>query len=436
MAAPKPASTRSAADLRVDRIGADGDGVATLPSGDPAYLPFTLPGELVHAPALTRRSTGWAGAAVVDEASPERQDPPCPHFGTCGGCTLQHWQDAAYAEWKTDQVRAALARAGFADVPMAPLARTPPGGRRRVDLALLRDGARVHVGLHPRRDAAVVDLEVCPVLAPPLVTLIGALRRVLLGVAGLRRTGSAVANLLDSGIDLLLRTDAPLSAADRVALTGLAEAAGASRVSWAMNAGPPEPACTRDKTETALAGVAVVPPPGAFLQASAAGEAAITEAVLAGLPAKMTGKARVVELFAGCGTLTFALAERARVVAYEGDGPSVAALRRAAPGRLVEAVARDLARQPLSAKELTGAAAIVLDPPFTGAAAQMPGIAGSGVERVIYVSCNPAALARDARALHEAGYTAMAATPVDQFLWSAQVESVAVFVKPPQRRGR
>ncbi len=93
----------------------------------------------------------------------------------------------------------------------------------------------------------------------------------------------------------------------------------------------------------------------------------------------------------------------------------------------MEAVLRDLARQPLTAKELPGAAAIVLDPPFAGAAAQMPGIAASGVERVIYVSCNPAALARDARALHGAGYQVLAATPVDQFLWSSQVESVVVF---------
>jgi 23S rRNA (uracil1939-C5)-methyltransferase len=397
------------------------------------YLPFVLPGELVRTDALTRRGEGWAGSASVIEASPERQAAPCPHFGVCGGCTLQHWQDAPYAAWKIGQLRAALARAGFADVPIAPLGRTPPGDRRRVDLALSRDEGRVLVGLHRRRDTAVTDLQTCLVLAPPLVALLSVLRRVLPGVAGLRRTGSAVVNLLDSGIDLLLRTDGTLSATDRVKLTGLAEDVGACRVSWALNAGPPEPACTLHKAETMLAGALVAPPPGAFLQASAAGESAITAAVLAGLPERMATRARIVELFAGCGTLTFALAERARVTAYEGDKAAAEALRRAVMGRRVEAVARDLARQPLSAKELAGVAVVVLDPPFPGAAAQMPGIAASGVERVIYVSCNPAALARDARTLRDAGYAVVSATPVDQFLWSAQVESVVAFERTRRR---
>ncbi|MEJ1977522.1 MAG: class I SAM-dependent RNA methyltransferase [Acetobacteraceae bacterium] len=434
MAEPRPASTPSGAELRVERIGADGDGVAALPSGEPVYLPLVLPGELVRADALTRRGEGWAGSATLLEASPERQAAPCPHFGACGGCTLQHWQDAPYAAWKSDQLRAALARAGFADAPLAPLARTPPGDRRRVDLALAREGSQVLVGLHRRRGTDVVDLQTCLVLTPRLVSLIGVLRRVLPGVTGLRRTGAAVVNLLDSGIDLLLRTDASLSAADRITLTALAEEVGACRVSWALNAGPPEPACSLHKAETMLAGAIVAPPPGAFLQASLAGEAAITAAVLAGLPARMVARARIVELFAGCGTLTFALAEQARVIAYEGDKAAAEALRRAVMGRRVEAVSRDLARQPLSVKELAGAAAIVLDPPFTGAAAQMPGIAASGVERVIYVSCNPAALARDARMLRDGGYTVASAAPVDQFLWSAQVESVTVFERV-RRRG-
>ncbi len=148
-----------------------------------------------------------------------------------------------------------------------------------------------------------------------------------------------------------------------------------------------------------LAGVEVAPPPGAFLQASPAGEAAIIAAVLAGLPARMAPRAPIVELFAGCGTLTFALARRARVIAYEGAADAHAALRRAGAGKPVQAIQRDLARQPLTAKDLAGAAAIVLDPPFAGAATQMAGHCRFRRRRVIYVSCNPAALARDARIL-------------------------------------
>ncbi len=310
----------------------------------------------------------------------------------------------------------------------------PPAARRRIDLALQRDGERILVGLHQRRGRAVVDMHACPILHPRLFALAGALRGVLPRIAGFRKAGSAVANLLDSGIDLLLRTDSPLQAEDRVRLTELARAVGACRISWADEHGPrggsgSEPACTLDSATTMLAGVTVAPPPAAFLQASREGEAAITAAVLAGLPAALPRKARIVELFAGCGTLTFALAKRARVVAYEGDPAAHDTIRRAIAGRRIEATLRDLARQPLTAKNLAGAAAIVLDPPFGGALAQLPAVAASGVARVIYVSCNPAALSRDARMLSQAGYKIAAATPIDQFLWSSNVESVTVFIR-------
>ena len=411
-------------------VGADGDGVAHLADGGRVYLPYTLPGERVTAGALTRRGEGWTADADILEPSPERQRAPCPHFGACGGCTLQHWQDDAYAAWKGDQGRAALARAGYGYVAILPLARTPPADRRRVDLAIVRDAGVVRVGLHRHRSREVVDLQTCLVLEPPLVALIGALRRVLQGVSGLRRSGSAVANLLESGLDVLLRLDAPLSAADRTALTAVATALGACRISSAVGSGPPEPAAQIAPAFAMLSGVEVALPAGAFLQASRAGEAAITAAVLAGLPERLPARARVVELFAGCGTLTFALAQRARTLAYEGDPANYAALRRASAGRRVEPLQRDLARQPLTVKDLAGAAAVVLDPPWAGAGPQMPAIAASGVPRVIYVSCNPGALARDARVLQQARYRVRQVTPVDQFLWSAAVESVTVFERP------
>ncbi len=321
----------------------------------------------------------------------------------------------------------ALARAGFEDIYAEPPARSPRSDRRRMDLALARTGAVVQVGLHRHRGNDVIDLHTCLVADPLLVALIGALRRVLPGVSGLRRSGSAVANLLDSGIDLLLRLDGALTAADRVLLTALARSAGVCRISSAIGGGLPEPAAQLGPALVSLAGVEVAPPPGAFLQASRSGEAAITASVLAGLPDRMAARARVVELFAGCGTLSFAMAARARIVAYEGDAAAFAALRRAASGRRVEPVLRDLTRQPLAAKDLAGAAAIVLDPPYAGAGPQMAAIAAAAAPRVVYVSCNPGALARDARPLRQAGYRVRCVTPIDQFLWSAAVESVVVF---------
>ena len=422
-AKPPPAT-----DVRVERIGADGDGIAALPDGTPLYIPNTLPGELVRAQPIARRGEGWAADTLaIITPSPERVSPPCPHFGACGGCALQHWRDDAYLQWKSGLLRAALARAGFPDAPVAQISQSPAGSRRRVDLALHRAAGRVQVGLHRPHGADVVDLHACVVLDPALVDLIAPLRAVLAPLSALRRSGSAIVNLLETGADLLLRTDGDLATADRTALTGFAAAHGLARVAWARGNGEPEPVCILRPPVVSLSSVTVLPPPGAFLQATVAAERAIVAAVVAGLPQTLPARSRIVELFAGCGTLTFPLAARARVTAFEADEAAVASLRRAAAGRPIAVVARDLARQPLGADELAGAAAVVLDPPYAGAAPQMAALAASQVPRIIYASCNPATLARDARSLRDGGYAVLAATPIDQFLWSAQLESVVAF---------
>lgn len=418
-------------ELRVEYIGTEGDGVGHLANGATVYLPGTLPGELVLAHPTQKRGDGWAATAELLATSDERAPPPCPHFSTCGGCALQHWQDASYLTWKAGLLATALQRAGYSEQP-APVIRTSPGARRRIDLAVQRKGSALLLGLHARRSSEIVDLQACPVLHPTLFALIAPLRALLRSLNGLRRSGSAIVNLLESGPDLLLRLDAPLSTPDRTKLAAFATAHGLPRITAAVGDGPHETAAQQRPPVTSFSGITVTPPPGAFLQASAEGEAAIIAAIIAGLP-KLAGKARIAELYAGCGTLTFALARHARVAAFEGDAEAHAALRQAAntqglAGR-VEAQRRDLTRQPLSAKELAAFAAVVLDPPHNGAVTQAALIAASGVGRIIYVSCNPSTLGRDARLFRDAGYKLLSATPIDQFLWSPRLESVTVFGK-------
>ena len=424
--------------VRITRIGADGDGVAADADGRALYVPFTLPGESVRTTVAGKRGEGFSAVAeTILEPSADRVIPPCPHFLHCGGCALQHWRDEPYIAWKTALLQAALQRAGYPDAILAPPTRTLPGRRRRVDLALHRVQGGVQVGLHQARGTEIVDLTACTVLDPAIAAMIAPLRTLLTGLSALRREGSGIINLLDSGPDLLLRTDGAPSLSDRNKLTEFARAHDLPRLSWALNGGETEAICTLRPATTRLSGVPVLPPPGAFLQAAASAEAAIIAAIIAGLPSKRTAKSRIAELYAGCGTLTFALAPHMRVAAYEGDLAACDALRQAAnqaglAGR-VEATRRDLARQPLSAKELSAFAAVVLDPPHAGALEQIGEIAASGIGRVIYVSCNPAALARDAKLLHGAGYRLLAATPIDQFLWSARLESVCVFSRERER---
>jgi 23S rRNA (uracil1939-C5)-methyltransferase len=384
-----------------------------------------------RAPPPLRGGGRGAGSSPLPDPGPARVEPPCPHFGSCGGCVLQHWRDDAYMARKSDVLASALHRAGFGDVALSAPARTQPGERRRMDLAARRTRDGVLLGLHRLRSTEVVDLNTCHVLHPTLVALIAPVRRLLTRMQALHRDGSLIANVLDRGVDLLLRTDATLTLADRLAVNEFARVQNLPRVAWAQGNGEAEPICILRPPVIALSGVAVSPPPGAFLQASAAGEAAIVGTVLDALPDKLPARARIAELYAGCGTITFALARRGRVTAWEGDAASIAALRFAAnqaglAGR-IEAVQRDLARQPVMAKELAGVTAVVLDPPHGGAAAQMAQIVAAMPPLVIYVSCNPATLARDARTLHLAGYQLVSARPIDQFLWSARLESVCCF---------
>jgi 23S rRNA (uracil1939-C5)-methyltransferase len=424
---------------RINGIGGDGDGVGRLPDGRPLYLPYTLPGEVVEARPLSRRGGGMAGVAeTVLEPSTERVTPPCPHFGRCGGCTLQHWDTPALDRWKVAQLTEALAEAGYPDAELAPLVGSRPGTRRRVDLAIRKQAGVVILGFHMARSAEIVPIQTCLVAAPAIVALLDPLREVIPRLQAIKRDASCAINLLDTGPDLLLRTDGELATSDRRLLAAFATAQGVRRIAWARGDDSVELAAQLDPVSVSLAGVSVAPPPGAFLQATAEGAAAIAAAVVAGLPPRLRPKDRVVELHAGCGTLTFAIARHARVTAYEGDAEAAAALERGAGQAGLHGTIlvhrRDLNRQPLGEPELRDAAAIVLDPPFAGALTQIEAIAASSATRVIYVSCNPAALARDAAVLRSAGFALVSAAPIDQFLWSSRLESVVVFTRAARPR--
>ena len=353
----------------------------------------------------------------------------CRHFGLCGGCAV----DDRAAIDKFSLLRSALIRAGYENPPVAPLVEIPLRTRRRADLAATRSGAVVTLGLHRSRSAEVVDMQECVLLDPGIVALLPPLRMLLRSLEGFRKAASVVINLLDNGADILVRGDADFTGPDRNKIIAFARAQNVPRFSIAKDKAEPEPVITLNPPVITLSAIPVEPAPGAFLQASRAGEAAIIAAVLAGLP-KLTAKSRIAELYAGIGTLTFAVARLARVEAYEGNADAVTAQERAIrrnnlAGRIT-LTQRDLSRRPLQLPDLTARAAAILDPPYAGASVQMRFLIAASVPRIIYVSCNPDALAKDAHALANAGYTLLAATPIDQFPYSENLESVVVFGKP------
>ncbi len=331
--------------------------------------------------------------------------------------------------------RAAIDKRGLlvAAVPgaqVSPLVETPLRTRRRVDLAATRKGAAITLGLHRARSAEVVDMTECVLLLPGIMALLPPLRVLLRSLEGFRATASVLINWLDHGPDVLLRLDAATTTPDRRRLIDFARANAVLRISVAKGDADPEPVAVLQPPVITFAGIAVEPPPGAFLQASRAGEAAIIAAVIAGLP-KLAAKARLVELFSGIGTLSFALAQHARVQGFEGAADAVAAqdkaIRAANLAGRMSVLPRDLARRPLQPADFAGAAAVVLDPPYSGAGPQMRFLSAAAVKRIVYISCNPNALAHDAGVLRHSGYNCLAATPIDQFPYSENVESVVVF---------
>jgi 23S rRNA (uracil1939-C5)-methyltransferase len=415
-------------EVEVMSLGSDGDGLAASPFGT-LYLPGTLPGERVRV-RLQAGACGRREAEVVALLAPAaaRAEPPCRHFGHCGGCALQHLGEEAYAAFKCDRLTTALARAGVAAATLRPLQRTSPAARRRANLKAARENTgNVRLGFHQRRSWHIVTLAECPVLAPALVTLLPRLRAWLAHVLAPGERVALLASALCGGVDVVFTRPAPLSLAEREGAAAFARDADLARLSWRAAAGQPaEPIVQRRPVGIAPAGVFIATPPGCFVQPSAAGEAALLAAVREGV-----GEARrIADLFAGVGTFAVPLAQSGRqVLAVDADATALAAARRAAPQLATEV--RDLAGRPLLAGELCRFDAVIFDPPRAGAAAQAREIAAAGVPVVVAVSCNPATFARDAARLQEGGYALDWVQPIDQFLWSPHLELVALF-----RRGR
>ncbi|MDR3493721.1 MAG: class I SAM-dependent RNA methyltransferase [Ancalomicrobiaceae bacterium] len=401
--------------VTIAAIGHKGDGVAETGSGQ-LFVPLSLPGERLR----VDRSGDRGRIVELIEPSPDRVSAPCPHFGTCGGCALQHMAEPAYLEMKRQAIVAAFADRGITvEVPL-PVA-VPPKSRRRAVIAVQRSGRSTVVGFRERLSHTVADAGQCLIVTETIRTALPSLAR-LAEVLSFDKKG-AIFTVVDTetGLDVTA-TEGKLAESRRQEAIGLVLKLGFARFSVG------DEIIVEARAPIVRFGKAAVTlPPGAFLQAVQPAEHAMVAEVLAATK----GAKRVADLFAGCGTFALQLAETARVTAVENDKATLEALDRAArhtPGlKPVEAEARDLFRRPLMAKELSAFDAVVFDPPRDGAAAQAKEIAKSKLPVAIAVSCNPATLARDARYLLDGGYKLASVKAFDQFLWSHHVEVVARF---------
>jgi 23S rRNA (uracil1939-C5)-methyltransferase len=363
----------------------------------------------------------------VPQAFPERE-PACRHFGVCGGCTAQHLAEQSYVAWKAKTPVAALRAAGVTPAHILPMIGTEPGMRRRADFTLRHTARGVLAGFARRRSHEIVDLVECPVLMPELVRLVPRLRALAATVLPQGKSAEAVVNWTDAGADVLLVPGERLvlDLDRRTALADFAEAADVARLSWGQRWSA-ETVVTRRVPRLGLGQVEVEPPPGAFLQATIPSEAALRTAVRIWL----ADAGRIVDLYAGIGTLSLGLIPRCRITLVEGDRAAVAAvqaaLRKAGFEGTASAHVRNLAADPLRAAELEEFDAAIFDPPRAGAPTQAAEMARSRLPAIIAVSCDPRSFARDARTLVDGGYRLEQLLPVDQFLWSSHVELAALF---------
>lgn len=404
--------------LEIESMGARGDGVARH-SGQSVHVPFSLPGEIVNVSVNKDRGE----IVSLLETSPQRVEPPCRHFGRCGGCALQHWDIDAYRAWKRGKVISVLAGAGI-DAPVKQLVACAPASRRRAVFALRRTEAGMLLGYNEAHSHNIVDLEECHVVLPAIASKLSALRRAATAVCATGKPFKLTVIATRSGLDLAFSDTGPMSDKARHAIVKLALDEGFARVSI-----DGETVIEPDKPIVMADDVAVAIVPGAFMQAVAEAEKAMVELALGHLRKQK----RVADLFSGWGAFSLRLARQSIVHAVESDALTLASLddayRHAKGLKTLTSEKRDLFRRPLTFKELNRFDAVLFDPPRAGAEAQTSQLARSNVRKVVAVSCNPVTLARDLAILRNGGYAVISVTPIDQFVWSPHVEAVALLEK-------
>lgn len=416
----------------------EGMGVARV-EGKAVFVADALPGERVVMRRVARhRNFDQAVLESVLVPSPDRVAAACPHFGTCGGCALQHLEPAAQLRFKQAQLLENLARLGGVEPEglLPPLEGPVWGYRRRARLGikLVPRKGRVLVGFRERSAPYVADLHECRVLAPPAGSLIDPLAELVAGLAIVARVPQAEVSIADDACAVVLRVLEPPSDADLAALRAFESRHGVRIYLQPGGVDTVEPLTQgQPSLEYALPGfdVRIRFEPTDFIQVNGELNGRMVSRAVELLGA--CSDDRVLDLFCGLGNFSLPLARGAgHVVGVEGEAGLVARARLNASRNgiaNVEFHAANLAADTAAAPwARTGYSRVLLDPPRAGAWEVLPVVARSGAGRVVYISCHPGSLARDAGALvREHGYRLVSAGVMDMFPHTTHVEAMAVF---------
>lgn len=406
--------------LIIDHVGHFGDGVA-VSGGETLYVPYALGGETVDVLPSPGHPDRRALAHVVTP-SPQRIDPFCPHFGTCGGCAIQHWQDDAYRNWKRQLVVDTLNHSSIG-CEVLDLIDAHGTGRRRMTLHARQSPQGIlRVGFAAAGRHEIIAIDHCPILDPAMHGAIEAANEIAELLRPVSKPLDIQITAADNGLDVDVRGSGPLGTALLSALSKLAEKHNLARLTRHG-----ELVIMRKPPVVRIGKAQVTLPPGSFMQPTAVGE----ETLAALAFERCKGAKHIADLFCGFGPFAFRLAEKFKVAAFDSDAAAVTALQNAVKLtqglKPIKAEARDLFRRPLMPQELRDYDCVVFDPPRQGAQAQAQQLAASKIALAVAVSCNPATFARDARILIDGGFKIDSVTPVDQFRHTPHVELVARF---------
>ena len=397
------------------RIAAKGDGI----TADGRFVHGAAPGDMLLADGSL-------------EHGPHHIAPACRHFGTCGGCQLQQLDEASLSRFVAERVANAAAGQGLESGLIAAPQLSPPQSRRRVALRAESNSGRVTLGFREGRSHKLVDLAECPVMLPELAALIQPIRKLLArAFQQMDRGGRLAADIelaaVEQGVDVAIKGLSVEGLAATEAMLDFAREFGLARLTLDQGYGA-EALWEPEPVTVAMGGISVAYPPGAFIQATQHGEAALIAAARDWL----AGAGAIADLFSGLGTFAFALAgPGTKLLAAEAAREAHLACKAAADrsGLPIHSLHRDLFRNPLDAGELNRFDAVLLDPPRAGAREQIARLAESKVGRVVYISCNPSSWSRDAATLVAGGYRLSELRPVGQFRWSTHVELASLFVR-------
>lgn len=439
-----PAEQTELKSFYIDRVNTTGFGEAHLDTQDLkstsnlVEIPFTHAGEEVLAELYyLKRKIKRGEPKVIKKASPHRSEPQCPHYGTCGGCRLQHFDATSYEAFKRNLLKDAFAEHNLTVPQEIPITFVGAGARRRIDFMARYVGDEICMGFHEMRSKRPFNTRSCPLLTPKLEALFAPLRDLMPALLRQEKLVHIFATDTLSGIDLLLAGfKEPLTPDDQNRLTQFAQEHHLARLTLKVKkrahvlfeAAQPVVQFGQHKIPV---------DPFSFLQSTAQSDqifATFLKKQFSDLPKG----APIADLFCGRGTLSLPLYDLGfKVEGYETDRHALKALgslglssssnpfEDTRTSNTLNAQERNLFEDPLNAQELSQFAGAVMNPPRAGAQAQTEMIAKSSLKRLVYISCGPSGFARDLKVLLEAGFELEALELLDQFHWSPHLEVMA-----------